>query len=65
MKMLGAGMFRIGWQDIEITSNKDGSPHIKLTGAAMRRARKLGIRTLTVSLSHSRTHAIASVIGLK
>ncbi|MEW6143100.1 MAG: holo-ACP synthase [Chloroflexota bacterium] len=64
MKMLGSGMFRIGWQDIEITNNKDGSPRIKLTGVALHKAKKLGIKSFSLSLSHSRTYAVASVIGV-
>lgn len=64
MKALCAGMFRIKWHDIEITNNKDGTPCIKLTGTALRQAKKLGIKSLSLSLSHSRTYAVASVVGI-
>jgi len=64
MKMLGSGMFRIKWREIEVTTKKEGTPVLKLTGSALRQARKLGIKSFSVSLSHNRTCAIASVIGI-
>jgi len=64
MKALGVGMFRINWREIEITENKEGAPRIKLTGSALRHAKKLGIKSFSLSLSHSRTCAVASVIGI-
>jgi len=64
MKALGVGMFRIKWRDIEVTDNKDGAPRIKLTGTALRQAKKLGIKSFSLSLSHSRIYAMASVIGI-
>ena len=63
MKALGTGMKGVGWREIEILNNDDGKPFVKLHGHARRKAKELGLRGLSVSLSHSRDLAIASVIG--
>jgi holo-[acyl-carrier protein] synthase len=63
MKALGTGVRGIGWREIEILSNLRGKPVVILHGAARRRADQLGFRHLAVSLSHSRTVAIAVVVA--
>lgn len=59
MKALGG---RMGWREIEVLRGPRGEPVLRLHGRALRRAQELGTR-LTVSLSHSREYAIASVVG--
>ena len=63
MKALGTGRRGISWQDIEILNNQRNAPLILLHGRARSRARKLGIKELAISLSHSRDYAVASVMG--
>ena len=63
MKALGTGTKGIGWQDIEITPNNDGKPLVYLHGRAQNKAKELGLIQFSISLSHSREYAIASVIG--
>ena len=63
MKALGTGMKGVGWREIEILNNDDGKPFVILHGHAKSKAKELGLRDLSVSLSHSRDLAIASVIG--
>jgi holo-[acyl-carrier protein] synthase len=63
MKALGTGRRGVSWRDIEILRNKRNAPLLYLHGRARRRAQKLGITELAVSLSHSREYAIATVIG--
>ena len=63
MKALGTGRRGVSWRDIEILRNKRNAPLVYLHGRARRKAKKLGITELAVSLSHSREYAIASVIG--
>jgi holo-[acyl-carrier protein] synthase len=63
MKALGTGRRGVSWRDIEILRNKRNAPLVYLHGRARRRAQKLGIAELAVSLSHSREYAIATVIG--
>ncbi len=53
------------FQDIEVFTHGDGRPELKLHGAALEKSRQEGISKLTISLSHSKTQAIAAVIAKK
>lgn len=63
MKALGTGTRGVSWRDIEILPNRHRAPLVFLHGGARRRARKLGMKELAISLSHSRDYAVASVVG--
>ena len=63
MKALGTGIRGVGWREIEILPNREGTPLVYLHGRAQSRAKELGLSDLAVSLSHSREYAIASVVG--
>ncbi len=65
-KALGTGLWRagIGWTQIEVVRGPDGEPLLRLHGAAAARAAALGIVHWSLSLSHSRTHAVAFVVAL-
>jgi holo-[acyl-carrier protein] synthase len=60
----GVGSQAIGFHDIEILSDHTGRPIIRLYGAAQRQAEQQAINALTLSLSHTRTLAIASIVGI-
>jgi holo-[acyl-carrier protein] synthase len=65
-KLLGVGIQHrdgVDWLEIEVVSGERGKPSVKLTGRAARRAQEIGITTLSLSLSHSRDHAIAMVVA--
>lgn len=65
-KLLGVGIQHpdgVHWREIEVVSGKRGKPSIKLSGRAAQRAKKIGFKILSLSLSHSRDHAIALVIA--
>jgi holo-[acyl-carrier protein] synthase len=62
MKALGTGRKGVSWRDIEILPNRRRAPLVYLHGRARRRARKLGIEEMAISLSHSRNYAVASVV---
>jgi len=62
-KVLGTGFRGISWQDIEIASLPGGQPAIKLYGKAQELADEKGIKKWLLSLSHSKTQALAIVIG--
>ena len=51
-------------KDIEILSDPDGKPVVRLHGQAKERADSLGVKGLEVSLSHSRDYAVACAVGL-
>ena len=63
MKLLGTGRKGVSWRDIETLSNPDGKPLVNLYGRAQNKANEIGLKEISVSLSHSKEHAIASVVG--
>ena len=64
-KALGTGIRGIRWREMEILSNRRGKPVLVLHGSAAERAAKLGLVAFDVSLTHSRTDAMAFVVGLR
>ena len=62
MKSLGTGVRGVGWKDIEVVRAPSGAPGIELHGRAKRRAERLRVREISVSLSHSREYAVAFVV---
>ena len=64
-KALGTGIRGIRWRDMEIVSNRRGKPIIMLHGSSRARANLLGITDFDVSLTHSRTDAMAFVVGIR
>ncbi|MDQ3779932.1 MAG: holo-ACP synthase [Chloroflexota bacterium] len=64
-KALGTGIRGIRWREMEIVSNRRGKPVLVLHGQAAARATQLGLLAFDVSLTHSRTDAMAFVVGLK
>ena len=51
------------WREVEVSRGPAGEPNVELSGAAARRAGKMGIVRIHVSLSHTREHAIAHAIA--
>ena len=65
MKALGLGWDDgIAWTDIEVYSEATGAPGIRLHGGASNVASRLGISAWLISLSHSDTVAVATVIAM-
>jgi holo-[acyl-carrier protein] synthase len=65
-KVLGTGLWRSGiaWTDIEtLRDEQSGAPRLRLHYAAARRAAELRLVEWSISLSHSRDHAIAFVVA--
>jgi holo-[acyl-carrier protein] synthase len=65
MKALGTGTRGLAWREIEILPNRRGKPLLYLYGRARERAEEIGLRSLDVSLTHSRQHALAIVVGVQ
>ena len=59
MKALGMGMSNIGFEEIEISKDDFGRPHVTLYGNANKRYCELGGKNILISISHSRELAIA------
>lgn len=64
-KALGTGIRGIRWKEMEILSNRRGKPILVLHGGAAERAARLGLVAFDVSLTHSRTDAMAFVVALR
>ncbi len=65
LKALGTGLVGgLHWTDIEVHRNSDGRPSIRLHNLAAEHAIRLGVTDWLVSLSHTDSNAMASVIGM-
>ena len=62
MKALGTGVRGVSWKDIEVVRHESGAPSIRLHGRGKLRAQRLGVREISLSLSHSREYAVAFVV---
>ena len=64
MKALGRGWgAKVSWLDIEVVRARSGKPHIALHGKTAELAAELGIRRWALSLTHTKGHGLALVIG--
>jgi len=63
-KALGSGIGFVHWQDIEVVDGPYGEPVLNLYRNAVKIAEKLGLDTWSVSISHSRTHAVAVAVAI-
>lgn len=62
-KALGTGIQNgVGWRDLEIVRAPSGRPSLLFHGRAETIARRLGVRSASVSLSHTRNYALAQVL---
>ncbi len=70
-KALGVGINKLGWskginwKDVEVIRDIKSSISIELSGRAKEFEQQLGITNWEVSVSHSHTDAISTVIGYK
>jgi holo-[acyl-carrier protein] synthase len=68
-KALKAGINKIGWnkginwKDVELVNGEYGEAFLSLRGKALQLAQKFEISRWEVSVSHSESHAISTVIG--
>ncbi len=63
MKALGTGWRRgVRWRDIEVVRESSGKPSLRLQGAAKRVAEELGVKNITLTITHSGNVALAEVI---
>ncbi|NMB26684.1 MAG: NAD(P)H-hydrate dehydratase [Tissierellia bacterium] len=62
-KILGTGVGKVNWKDIEILHDEKGKPYVKLYNEGFNLCRKLGIDRVYLSVSHEKEYAIAFAIG--
>ena len=65
LKLMGTGWKgKIAWTDIEVLNNKAGQPVVNLSGEVKKIAERLGIKNISVSITHTANFAIASAVAL-
>lgn len=65
MKALGTGLADgISWHDFEVARQPSGAPALVVRGRAAELASIRGITQWVISLTHTDTHAMASVIAM-
>lgn len=63
MKALGTGWTQgVAWRDIEVVREPSGKPTLQLSGVARKVADRLGVNTISVTITHSGNLALAQVI---
>ena len=65
LKLMGTGWRgKIAWTDIEVVNNAMGQPEITLTGEVKKIAEKIGIKYVSVSITHTANFVIASAVAI-
>ncbi len=65
LKLIGTGWRgKIAWTDIEIVNNTAGVPEVTLSGEVEKIAGQLGIKHISVSITHTANFAIASAVAM-
>lgn len=62
-KCLGTGWFGLAWKEIEVVRKSTGEPTVVLHGRAIEIAKKRGLDSFEVSISHEHHYATATVIA--
>ncbi len=62
-KALGTGIGAVGWKSIEIQRGAHGEPLLNLMEKAAEEAQTQGLKTWSVSISHSKGLAVAVVVA--
>ena len=63
MKAIGTGMSRgVSWQHFEVANEPSGRPTLRLYGAALEAANAMGVKRVSLSLTHTKGIAFAVVI---
>jgi holo-[acyl-carrier protein] synthase len=63
MKAIGTGWKRgVRWQDFEVSNLPSGRPTLRLHGEAARIAEKMGVKNISLSITHTSQLGMAHVI---
>jgi holo-[acyl-carrier protein] synthase len=63
MKAIGTGWRRgVTWQDFEVANLPSGKPTLRLHGVAAKFAEKLGVKNISLSITHTAELGMAHVI---
>ena len=65
LKLMGTGWRgKIAWTDIEVLNNPSGQPEVTVRGEVEKIAASLGVKQISVSITHTANFAIASAVAL-
>ena len=64
IKAFGLSEVGVDWRQIEVFRLPSGAPELRLHGRALAHAQALGVRSMTVSLSHDGEQACALVVAV-
>ena len=63
MKAIGTGWnMGVTWKDFEVTNEPTGRPTLQLRGVALQIAIKLGVKRVSISLTHTAQMAFAVIV---
>ncbi len=63
MKAIGTGLSGgVSWQHFEVANEPSGRPTLRLSGAALKVANAMGVKRISLSLTHTKETAMAVVI---
>ena len=63
MKAIGTGWRRgVTWKDFEVVNEPSGRPTLRFSGVGLVIASQMGVRRITISLTHTRELAFAVVV---
>lgn len=63
-KALGTGIGPVAWKEIEVLRGEKRAPLLHLHGEAHYLADRLGLKTWSLSLSHTQEYAVALVVAM-
>lgn len=58
-KALGSGARGFSWREVELLADGNGRPYLVLSGKTQEMARRLGVESILVSISHTEELAVA------
>ena len=65
LKLIGTGWRgKIAWTDIEIINDSAGKPEVNLSGEVAKIAEGLGVKQISISITHTANFAIASAVAI-
>lgn len=62
LKALGTGLSGCRWVHVDIVPEASGAPRVVLSGGALETARRMGVTDIHLSISHTRSTAMALAV---